>query len=147
MFEPQIYTDRRNALKAKFDSWIILILGNEESAANYTANTYSFRQDSSFLYYFGLDLPGLTATIDVDNNIDAIYGNDYTIDDIVWMGPQPTMQQRTEMAGGVKAEQADKLAEVLKDALNIGKKVHLLPQYRPENLLKIAACLVYILIG
>ena len=141
MFEPQIYTERRNVLKAKFDSGLILFLGNDESAANYTANTYSFRQDSSFLYYFGLDLSGLTATIDVDNNIDTIYGNDFTVDDIVWMGPQPTMQQRAEMAGGVKAEQADKLAEVLKDAFSNGKKVHLLPQYRPENLLKISSLL------
>ena len=141
MFEPQTYAGRRNALKAKFDSGIILFLGNEESAANYTANTYSFRQDSSFLYYFGLDLPGLAATIDVDNNIDTIYGNDFTVDDIVWMGPQPTMQQRAEMAGAVKAEQADKLTEVLKDAFTGGKKVHLLPQYRPENLLKISSLL------
>ncbi len=141
MFEPQIYTDRRNALKTKFDSGIILFLGNEESAANYTANTYSFRQDSSFLYYFGLDLPGLAATIDVDNNIDTIYGNDFTVDDIVWMGPQPAMQQRAEMAGEVKAEQADKLAEFLKDSITRGKKVHLLPQYRPENLLKISSLL------
>ena len=142
MFEPQTYTDRRNALKAKFDSGIILFLGNEESAANYTANTYSFRQDSSFLYYFGLDLPGLAATIDVDNNIDTIYGNDFTVDDIVWMGPQPTMLQRAEIAGEVKAEQADKLTEVLNNAFTGGKKVHLLPQYRPENLLKIgrASC-------
>jgi len=57
------------------------------------------------------------------------------------MGPQPTMQQRAEMAGGVKAEQADKLAEVLKDAFSSGKKVYLLPQYRPENLLKISSLL------
>ena len=138
MFEPQTYTDRRNTLKAKFDSGIILFLGNEESAANYTANTYSFRQDSSFLYYFGLDLPGLAAIIDVDNNIDTIYGNDFTVDDIVWMGPQPTIRQRAEIAGTVKSEQADKLVEVLKHAFTSGKKVHLLPQYRPENLLKIS---------
>ncbi|RKY91954.1 MAG: aminopeptidase P family protein [Ignavibacteriae bacterium] len=141
MFEPQTYTDRRNALKARFDSGIILFLGNQESAANYTANTYSFRQDSSFLYYFGLDLPGLAAIIDVDNNIDTIYGNDFTVDDIVWMGPQPTMAQRAEIAGAVKAEQADKLPEVLKDAFTSGKKIHLLPQYRPENLLKISSLL------
>jgi len=141
MFEPQTYTDRRNALKARFDSGIILFLGNEESAANYTANTYSFRQDSNFLYYFGLDLPGLAAIIDVDNNIDTIYGNDFTVDDIVWMGPQPTMVQRAEIAGAVKAEQADKLPEVLKDAITNGKKIHLLPQYRPENLLKISSLL------
>ena len=141
MFEPQTYTDRRSALKARFDSGIILFLGNEESAANYTANTYSFRQDSSFLYYFGLDLPGLAAIIDVDNNIDTIFGNDFTVDDIVWMGPQPTMAQRAEIAGAVKAEQADKLPEVLKDAFTSGKKIHLLPQYRPENLLKISSLL------
>lgn len=141
MFDPQTYTDRRNALKVKFDSGIILFLGNEESAANYTANTYPFRQDSSFLYYFGLDLPGLAATIDVDNNIDTIYGDDFTIDDIVWMGPQPTMQQRAEIAGNIKAEQSDKLLEVLNDAFSSGNKIHLLPQYRPENLLKISSLL------
>lgn len=141
MFEPHIYTDRRNALKAKFDSGIILLLGNKESAANYTGNTFAFRQDSSFLYYFGVDIPKVAATIDVDNNIDTLYGNDFSIDDIVWMGPQPTIQQRAEMSGEVKAEPIDKLSEVLKEAITKGKKIYLLPHYRPENLLMISSLL------
>ncbi len=141
MFEPQIYTDRRNKLKGKFDSGLILLLGNEESAANYPGNTYTYRQDSTFLYYFGIDLPGVSAIIDVDNNVDTLYGNDYTIDDIVWMGPQPSIQQRASMAGDVKAEQVDKLAEVLKNAIKTGKKIHLLPQYRPENILRTSSLL------
>ena len=85
MFDSQIYIERRNSLKHKFNSGLILLLGNDESPSNYTANTFAFRQDSSFLYYFGIDVPGMAATIDIDNNIETIYGNDFSIDDIVWI--------------------------------------------------------------
>ena len=69
---------------------VILFLGNEESSMNYTDNTYHFRQDSSFLYYFGIDFPSLAAIIDVDSQRQIVFGNDFTIDDIVWMGAMPT---------------------------------------------------------
>ncbi|MCA1759395.1 MAG: aminopeptidase P N-terminal domain-containing protein, partial [Bacteroidales bacterium] len=93
MFEKEIYTNRRNKLKDKVSNGIALFLGNMESPMNYLANTFHFRQDSSFLYFFGLDFPGLAGVIDFDSGEDYIFGNDVDIDDIIWMGPQVTIQE------------------------------------------------------
>jgi len=91
MFNSNIYSQRRAILKKKLGKGLILLLGNGESPMNYTNNAYHFRQDSTFLYYFGLDQADLAAVIDIDENKEIIFGNDFTIDDIVWMGPQPTI--------------------------------------------------------
>ena len=88
MFDKNTYTDRRNKLKSNGLKGIGLILGNGESPMNCLDNTYHFRQDSNFLYFFGLDHPDLAGVIDVDADIDYIYGNDVDLDDIIWMGEQ-----------------------------------------------------------
>ena len=100
MFSPQTYINRRNQLKSRFNTGILLFLGNDESSMNYHDNTYYFRQDSSFLYYFGLDhQAGLVGLFDIDNDKEFIFGNDYTIDDVVWMGSMPTIQERSVASG------------------------------------------------
>jgi Xaa-Pro aminopeptidase len=139
MFETNIFVERRDVLKNKFDSGVLLFLGNEETPANYTANTYSFRQDSSFLYYFGIDRNGFAAIIDIDNNLETIFANDFSIDEIVWMGPQPKVSELAENAGIYRTAPVDKLAEQINNAVRKGRKIHFLPQYRTENTLKIAA--------
>jgi Xaa-Pro aminopeptidase len=138
MFETKIYSNRRRQLINKFESGLILLLGNDESPANYQANTYAFRQDSTFLYYFGLDLPGLAATIDIDNHVETIYGYDFTIDDIVWMGPQPRLEELALKSAISTSYPTAKLEENIKEAILKGRKIHYLPQYRPENLLRIS---------
>ncbi|MBN1987280.1 MAG: aminopeptidase P N-terminal domain-containing protein [Prolixibacteraceae bacterium] len=137
MFEQKTYIGRRKVLKEKVDSGIILFLGNDESPMNYTDNTYHFRQDSTFLYYFGISHPGLAAVIDIDNDHEIIFGNDYTIDDIVWMGPQPTIAERAELCGVTSSQPAGKLSEALNSARQKGQKIHFLPLYRPENKIKL----------
>ncbi len=139
MFDTSIYTSRRRILKEKFDSGLILFLGNEDSPANYTANTYNFRQDSNFLYYFGIDRPRFAATIDIDNNLETIFGNDSTIDEIVWTGPQPTVNDFAEIAGVKRATTTEKLGEQIIGAIKKGRRIHFLPQYRLENIMKLAA--------
>jgi len=139
MFETNVYTERRRILKDKFDSGIILFLGNNESPANYLANTYTFRQDSSFLYYFGIDRPGFAATIDIDNNLETLFGNDYTIDEVVWVGAQPSVNEFAEIIGIKRAVSTEKLNEQINGAIKKGRKVHFLPQYRPDNILKLAS--------
>ncbi|MBE0570482.1 MAG: aminopeptidase P N-terminal domain-containing protein, partial [Ignavibacteriaceae bacterium] len=139
MFETNIFVERRDILKNKFDSGVLLFLGNEETPANYVANTYSFRQDSSFLYYFGIDRSGFAAIIDIDNNLETIFANDFSIDDIVWMGPQPKVSELAEKAGIYRTAPIDKLAEQINNAIRKGRKIHFLPQYRTENTLKIAS--------
>lgn len=139
MFETNVYTERRRILKDKFDSGIILFFGNNESPANYLANTYTFRQDSSFLYYYGIDRPGFAATIDIDNNLETLFGNDYTIDEIVWVGTQPTVNEYAEFVGIKRAVLLEKLFEQISGAIKKGRRLHFLPQYRPENVMKLAS--------
>ena len=99
MFTPETYIARRNALRKEVKSGIILLPGNTEAAYNYPANPYYFRQDSNFSYFFGLNHPDLVGVIDLDNGVDYIFGNDMDIDDIIWMGQQPTIQHLAEKAG------------------------------------------------
>ena len=84
MFDKEIYVERRRMLKQRLGSGVLLFLGNDEVGCNYLDNTYNFRQDSSFLYYFGLPFAGLAAVIDIDNDREIIFGDELTIDDIVW---------------------------------------------------------------
>ena len=89
MFKPETFIQRRNLLKKEAGSGLLIFLTNEESPMNYPANTYHYRQDSSFLYFFGLDSPGLAAIVDVDENRDVLFGDDIGIEDIIWMGTCP----------------------------------------------------------
>ena len=136
MFETKIYVERRNALKKEISSGMILFLGNEESPMNYPANTFAFRQDSSFLYYWGIDAPGFAAVIDVDTDQEIIFGYDFEIDDIIWMGSQETLAEKAKKVGVTSTQAPGTLEVIIKDALKAGRKVHYLPQYRFDNIIK-----------
>ena len=104
---------------------------------NYAANTYHFRQDSSFLYFFGLDTPGLAAVIDIDEKKDILFGNDIDIEEIIWMGYLPTIQERAARVGVRETAPLNDVPNVLQEALQKGRTVHYLPPYRPETFLKL----------
>lgn len=133
MFSTQTYIERRRVLKEKVGSGLLLIPGNEEAPMNYPSNTYTFRQDSTFLYYFGLDRDGLFGVIDIDNDKEIIFGYDYTIDDIVWMGPQPKILDEAKKVGVNETYPLEKLEEYLAKAKSSGQTIHFLPQYRFQN--------------
>lgn len=133
MFEKNIYVNRRKRLKEKLKSGTGLFLGNNETPMNYAGNTYKFRQDSSFLYFFGLDFPGLAGVIDFDSGEEYIFGNDVDIDDIIWMGPQVTISENASKVGVEKSAPFSKLNDFLKEALGKGRKIHFLPPYRGDN--------------
>ena len=137
MFSEKVYVQRRKRLRDQVQSGLILFLGNEESPMNYPDNQYPFRQDSSFLYFFGLDGPGLVAVIDIDQGKECVFGDDLTVDDIIWMGPQPTLQARCERIGVYETAPFDQVQPVLRKATEQGRRIHFLPQYRPENILRI----------
>ena len=142
MFSTSIYHNRRNQLISKFPGkGLILLLGNEESPKNYKANTYHYRQDSTFLYYFGWAIPGLAALIDVEAGTTTLFGNDYTIDDIVWMGPQPSIAEMAEKVGIEKTGSIADLQNILLRAKFGQRPVHFLPPYRAKNTVKIASWL------
>ncbi len=135
MFEPNVYVQRRAQLKKDITSGLILFIGNNDSPMNYPANVYRFRQDSTFLYFWGLDEPGLSAVIDVDNNREIIFGNDISIDDIIWTGPLPTMKDKCVKVGISESYPVSSLDETLKTAVKKGRKIHFLPQYRGESII------------
>ena len=137
MFQAEIYVQRRKVLCEEIGSGLILFWGNDESPMNYPDNTYHFRQHSSFLYYYGIDFPSLAAVIDIDSQHQIIFGDDYTIDDIVWMGPQPTIAERARLSGIEETQPTVKLYTILKEAQASRKVIHFLPPYRPENKIKL----------
>ena len=108
---------------------------------NYLANPYHFRQDSDFLYFFGLDLQGLAGVMDFDSGEDMIFGNDVDMDDIIWMGPQPSIKELALKCGVSKAAEMKKLDDKMKEAISKGRKIHFLPPYRGETKMILGALL------
>jgi Xaa-Pro aminopeptidase len=137
MFDADTYIARRKRLRTDVESGLILFLGNDESPMNYPDNQYPFRQDSSFLYFFGLDCPGLAAVIDVDEGEECVFGDDLTVDDIIWTGPQPSLWEKCQRVGIHQTAPLDQLPATLTKAVHQGREIHFLPQYRSENVLKI----------
>ncbi len=135
MFKKEVYINRRKRLTELVKDGVILILGNNESPMNYPDNGYHFRQDSDFLYFFGLDHPGMAGVIDVNAGEDIIFANDVDMDDIIWMGPQPSVQSMGDEVGVKKTFPFGDLAKYLVKAADSGRKIHILPQYRSDNMI------------
>ena len=137
MFDKSIYQQRRNYLKKQLDKGIILLPGNDESPMNYKDNPFHFRQDSSFLYYFGLDKPQLYGLMDLDSGEDYIFGNDYTVEDFVWMGYQPPISELSRDAGIEKTGNLEDLVSTINKARGQNRHIHFLPPYRAEHEIKL----------
>ena len=133
MFDKQVYISRRKRLLENVKDGLILLLGNSEASCNYRDNQYPFRQDSTFLYFFGLDKPDLAAVIDAQTGKETIFGNDVDIDDIIWMGPQPLVADQAAEVGVADSAPFARLADCLKEAQAKGRTVHFLPPYRNHN--------------
>lgn len=133
MFASNVYKERREALRHQIGGGLILLLGNGEASSNYPDNTYHFRQDSSFLYFFGINHPGFAGVIDVEGGEETLFGNDFTMDDIIWMGPQPSVAQQAAEVGVEKSAPLAQLKRVVENARRQGRRVHFLPPYRNAN--------------
>ena len=137
MFTKETYQLRRRELAESLSSGIILLLGNEESSINFKDNIYPFRQDSSFLYFFGIDRPDLTAIIDIDEQKTTLFGDDLSVEHIIWMGAQPLLADQAERVGVTNTAKGNDVQEYLTTAAKKKRKVHYLPPYRPENSIKL----------
>ncbi|MCD4723594.1 MAG: aminopeptidase P family protein [Bacteroidales bacterium] len=133
MFKAKVYSARRKQLREMLSGGVVLLPGNGEASMNYPANTYHYRQDSDFLYYFGHDHDGLAGIIDVDEDKDILVGDDITMDDIIWMGPQPLMKDQALQSGTEHTLSGTKLADYIQNAISKGRKVHILPPYRGDR--------------
>jgi Xaa-Pro aminopeptidase len=138
MFAKETYIQRRERLKVQVRSGLVLLLGNDESPMNYAANAYPFRQDSTFLYFFGLDQPGLATVLDLDEGTECLFGDDPSLDDIVWTGPRLLLRDRSQQVGVAQTAPGKELEQVLRKAIQQGRTVHTLPQYRAESARRLA---------
>ena len=129
----ETYIRRRAQLKRDMQSGLLLFLGNDEVGMNYADNTYRFRQDSTMLYFFGLDYAGLAAVIDVDEDREIVFGNELTIDDIVWTGTQPSLRDKCEPVGISDVLPMNELKSYIDKAHAKGQLVHFLPPYRGDH--------------
>ncbi|HVI48356.1 MAG TPA: Xaa-Pro aminopeptidase [Chitinophaga sp.] len=141
MFSKETYTRRRNRLQSDMGSGIVLLPGNDDSGMNYRDNIYPFRQDSSFLYFAGIDRPGLTFVLDVDNNREILFGDEATIEEIMWTGPIDSLASHASRAGISDVRPLSQLQDFLAHAVEQQRAVHYLPPYRPEHTLKLSAWL------
>ena len=132
MFDSNTYIKRRNALRKSLKSGVIIFIGNNEAPMNYHGNHYRFRQDSNFLYFFGLNLPKLAGVIDIDEGTDCIYGDEHDIEDIIWNGQLPSMQELASLAGVGSVMQRKDLKVKLISATRKGRKIHFVPPYRAD---------------
>jgi Xaa-Pro aminopeptidase len=137
MFSKETYMQRRALLKKAIGSGVMLFLGNDDMGLNYMDNAFRYRQDSTFLYFFGLSFAGLSAIIDIDKDKEIIFGNELTIDDIVWMGTQPTLKERSERVGITLTQPAAGVMEYLREVVQERRLIHYLPPYRPEHRIKL----------
>ncbi len=133
MFAKEIYVQRRERLMNKIGSGLILLLGNSEASTNYPSNTYKFRQDSTFLYYFGHNDPDMAALLNAGTGEVTLFGNDVDIDDIIWMGPQISVKEKGAQVGVERTEPMTKLGDYLSQAQKEGQEILFLPPYRNYN--------------
>ena len=137
LFDKQTYTARRTRLQPSIGSGLILMLGNNDSPMNYPANTYKFRQDSSFLYFTGLHREGLALLIDADNGEEWLFGNDISLDDIVWFGAVDSVAEMASQSGISHSAPMSALAECIKQQTAKGRKLHFLPPYRHDTMIQL----------
>ena len=141
MFPKDIYIERRAILKKAIKEGIILILGNRDCPMNYKANTYPFRQDSNFLYYFGIDEPDLAGIIDIDENTETVYGSDPDLEDIIWMGYQESLKEKCLRAGITSSKSWNDLASDIDKTLSRKRRIHYLPPYREDRKIQLSLLL------
>ena len=138
MFSKETYINRRAELKKLVKSGMIILFGNNESPNNYPANAYyPFRQDSTFLYYFGQQRDGLVGVIDVDNDTETLIGNDIDIEDIVWYGSVDSVSDLAAQVGVSDSAPMAALRTICNEALRQKRTIHFLPPYRYDIKLQI----------
>ncbi|MCQ2072777.1 MAG: aminopeptidase P family protein [Bacteroidaceae bacterium] len=138
LFDSRTYTERRRILREKVGSGLILFFGNNNAPCNYPANGYTFRQDSSFLYFFGQERDGLVGIIDADSGQEWLLGDDIDIEDIIWTGFVPSVHDLAAQSGVSSTAPLAQLPIMLSKARGRGQKIHFLPPYRHDHMIQIA---------
>ncbi len=138
LFDKTVYISRRETLRKKVSTGLIVLFGNNDSPANYPANAFRFRQDSSFLYYFAQKRDALVGVLDADSGEDWLLGDDIDIEDIIWTGFVPSVHDLAIEAGVSHSAPLSKLDDMVKAALSAGREVHYLPPYRHDTMIRLS---------
>ena len=138
MFSKETYVGRRAELCRRVGKGLILLPANPEVPNNYPNNTYYYRQDSTFRYYFGLDVPSLMGVLDAESGEAMLFGDDFTVEDIIWTGPMPTLSELGAEVGVEKCFPKAEVRTLLKKAIEQNRPVHYLPPYRAELKIELA---------
>lgn len=141
MFSKETYIARRTELCRRIGKGVILLPGNQNTPNNYPNNAYYFRQDSTFRYFFGLNVPAVAGVIDAETGEASLFGDDFTVDDIIWTGPQPTLHDMASEVGVEHTYPMKELAGKLRSAIELNRTVHYLPPYRGETKIMLAELL------
>ena len=137
MFAKETYVARRDALKKLVGNGLVLMFGNNDAPRNYPANAYKFRQDSSFLYFFGQKREGLVGAIDIDNDREYLIGDDIDIDDIIWFGFVPSVNDLAHEVGVAHSAPMSELQKMVDQARSQGQRIHYLPPYRHDHMIQL----------
>ena len=137
LFDKETYTARRDRLKRQVKEGLILLFGNNDAPSNYPANVYKYRQDSSFLYFYGQHREGLVGVIDIDNHKEYLIGNDIDIEDIVWFGAVDSVADLAAQSGVEHSAPMSRLEELVTQARTQGRKIHFLPPYRHDQMIQL----------
>jgi len=141
MLTAETFIERREHLGKQVENGLILLLGNDESPMNFADNVYPFRQDGTFLYYAGINSPGMAALLDIEEGVWELFGHDPTVEEIVWTGPQRSLFERGALVGFEDCRPITELGDHLSAALQMGRAVHYLPSYRAATTFKLAELL------
>ena len=138
MFNKEFYINHRAALKKLMNKGLAIFVSNDEAPQNYPDNTYHYRQDSNFAYFFGLNHPDLVGVVDFESGEEILFGQEVTIDDIIWCGPLPSLQEQGEMIGIKDCRDINRFPEYIREQMEKGRMIHITPQYRGGMAIKIA---------
>ena len=133
MFTKDVYSGRRATLKKMISKGIAFFPANNEAPFNYPDNTYIYRQDSNFSYYFGLNHPDLVGVIDFETGEEILFGVEVTIDDVIWCGPLPSLKEQGDCIGISDCRDFNKFGEYIQQAIAKGRQIHILPTYRADT--------------
>ena len=138
MFTKEFYAGHREALKKLMSKGLAFFVANDEASMNYPDNTYHYRQDSNFSYFFGLNHPDLVGVIDFETGEEILFGQEVTIDDVIWCGPLPSLQEQGDMIGIKDCRDINRFPEYIRAAVEKGRQIHITPTYRGDMTIKIA---------
>lgn len=138
MFSKEFYAGHREALKKLMSKGLAFFVANDEASMNYPDNTYHYRQDSNFSYFFGLNHPDLVGVIDFETGEEILFGQEVTIDDVIWCGPLQSLQEQGDMIGIKDCRDINRFPEYIRAAVEKGRQIHITPTYRGDMTIKIA---------